>query len=98
MGGGRIARTFALAGITQTQAKLSCTAAQLRGRLRDLAGKADDRVLEAAFIAAEFVLRPALAGDRKLREATQGIGQRDKVRKQTLSALQSGRSPVKDKA
>jgi uncharacterized Zn finger protein len=91
------ARVLALEGIRQTQATLPGIAAHLRTRLRDLAGRDENHVLEAAFLAEEFFLRPSLEGYCKLREAAHRVGLWDAVREQTLSALQSGSSPLKHK-
>jgi len=91
------ARALALEGIKQTQVTLPGIAAHLRTRLRDLAGREKNHVLEAAFLAEEFFLRPSLEGYRSLRQATQQVGLWDAVREQTLSALQTGSSPLRGK-
>jgi uncharacterized Zn finger protein len=92
------ARALALEGIKQTQAKLPGIASQLRTRLRELAGKEENHALETAFLAEEFFLRPSLEGYRSLRQATQQVGLWDAVREQTLSALQTGSSPLRGEA
>jgi uncharacterized Zn finger protein len=88
------ARLLALEGIQQTQSTFPGIAAQLRDRLRGLAGQEGNRALEAAFIAEEFFLRPSIEGFRNLREATQDCGLWASVREQTLTALQTGSSPL----